>query len=41
VTAFINEHHYLLVEVLPKLFRVCPKRPDGSPLEACVDYPLR
>ena len=40
VARFINEHHYVLVEVLPKLVRICPKRPDGTPLEACYTMPL-
>lgn len=40
VRAIANEHHYVLVEVLPAFFRVCAKRPDGSPLEACVELPL-
>jgi hypothetical protein len=35
------EYHYVLVEVQRDNFRVCPKRIDGSPLEPCVDYPLR
>jgi hypothetical protein len=41
VAAFANEHHYVLVEVLGSFFRVCAKRPDGTPLESCVDVPLR
>lgn len=40
VTTFANEHHYVIVEVLPTLFRVCPRRPDGTPIEPCTDYPL-
>jgi 3',5'-cyclic AMP phosphodiesterase CpdA len=40
VAAFFNEHHYVLVELLPGLLRVCPKRPDGTPLETCVTYPV-
>ena len=39
--AFVNEHNYVMVEVLPSLFRVCPKRVDGTPIEACTQYPLR
>jgi hypothetical protein len=41
VQAFANEHHYVVVEVVPPLFRVCPKRIDGSPIEACVQLKLR
>jgi 3',5'-cyclic AMP phosphodiesterase CpdA len=41
VLAIANEHHYVLVEVLPTFFRICPKRVDGSPLEACTELPLR
>jgi hypothetical protein len=41
VQSFANEHHYVLVEVLPSFFRVCAKRPDGSALEPCVRLPLR
>ncbi|HEY7953753.1 MAG TPA: metallophosphoesterase [Polyangia bacterium] len=40
VFAFANEHHYVMVEVLPHQFRICPKRIDGTPLEPCVDLPL-
>jgi hypothetical protein len=41
VLAIANEHHYVAVEVLPTFFRVCPKRPDGTPLEPCAEYPLK
>jgi hypothetical protein len=41
VAAFVNHHTYLMVEVLPSLFRVCPKRVDGTAIEACTQYPLR
>lgn len=40
VKALWNEHHYIVVDVLPKLFRLCAKRPDGTPLEACVTHAL-
>ena len=40
VSSFVNEHHYVSIEVLPTLFRICPKRPDGSALVACVDLPI-
>jgi hypothetical protein len=29
-----------MVELLPSLFRVCPKRVDGTPIEACTQYSL-
>jgi hypothetical protein len=38
---FVNDHNYVMVELLPSLFRVCPKRVDGTPIEACIQYPLR
>jgi hypothetical protein len=41
VLSFVNEHHYVSVEVLPGFFRVCPKRPDGTPIESCTEYPLK
>jgi len=41
VAAFANEHHYVVVEVVPPLFRVCPKRLDGTPIEACAQLKLR
>jgi len=41
VLAIANDHHYVAVEVLPGFFRVCPKRSDGTPIEACADYPLK
>jgi hypothetical protein len=41
VAAFVNDHNYVMVELLPSLFRVCPKRIDGTPIEACTQYPLR
>jgi hypothetical protein len=33
-----SEYHYLLVEVYRDHARLCPKRPDGTPLEACVSF---
>lgn len=38
---FANEHHYLRLEVLPTVLRVCPRRPDGSALEECQVLRLR
>jgi predicted MPP superfamily phosphohydrolase len=40
VLAIANEHNYVVVEVLPRLLRVCAKRPDGTPIEPCVTRPL-
>ncbi len=40
VRALFNEHNYIVVDVLPKLFRLCARRSDGTPLEACVTHPL-
>ncbi|HZS41759.1 MAG TPA: metallophosphoesterase [Polyangia bacterium] len=41
VLALANEYHYLVVEVMPTFLRLCPKRLDGAPLEACTVLPLR
>ena len=41
VSIFVNDHNYVMVELLPSLFRVCPKRVDGTPIEPCTQYPLR
>ncbi len=38
VAAFSNDHHYVMLEVMPSFFRVCPKRVDGTPIEPCVTY---
>lgn len=38
---FANEHHYLRLEVLPTVLRVCPRRPDGTALEECQVLRLR
>lgn len=38
---FANEHHYLRLEVLPTVLRICPRKPDGSPLEECQVLKLR
>jgi len=40
VQALANEHHYVVVDVLPGLMRICPKRPDGSAIEPCVTRAL-
>ena len=34
--AFVNDHNYVRVEVLPGQVKVCARRIDGSPLEPCV-----
>jgi hypothetical protein len=39
--AFANEHHYVMVEVQGRAMRICPKRADGTLLEACPVVPLR
>ena len=41
VRAFVNEHHYVVIEVLRDRMRVCPKRPDGTLLEPCPTIALR
>lgn len=33
-------HHYLLVTVYKSYVKLCPKRPDRTPLEKCVKYDL-
>jgi hypothetical protein len=40
VAALAKEHHYVMVEVAEAI-TLCPRRPDGSPLEPCVTLPLR
>lgn len=41
VRAFANEHHYLVIDVMGDRMRLCPKRPDGTLIEACPILPLR
>jgi hypothetical protein len=36
VAALWHEHHYLMVELLAGSLRLCPRRLDGTPLEACT-----
>jgi len=31
-----KEHHYVMIEVFRDFARVCPKRPDKTPLEKCI-----
>jgi hypothetical protein len=40
VKTFANEHHFVMVEVQSHSLQICPKRPDGTALEACTTYPL-
>ena len=40
VAQLVNEHHYIVVEVLPGFLRLCPKLVDGTPIEPCVSRPL-
>jgi hypothetical protein len=34
-------YNYLIIEVGDHGVSLCARRPDGTPIEACVDYPLR
>ena len=36
-----TENHYVMLEVTKRHFTVCPKYPDGSPLEKCIRYKLK
>jgi hypothetical protein len=36
-----STYHYLLVTVRNRTLEMCPKRPDGTAVEACVSYRLR
>ena len=36
VAALTKAYHYVSVEVTDKETTVCPRRPDGSPVEACL-----
>lgn len=38
--AFISAYHYVVVEVYRDDVRLCAKRPDGTPLEACFRVAL-
>ena len=37
----VKEHHYIMLSVFQTHVAVCPKRPDSSPLEPCINLPLR
>jgi len=39
--AIVSEYHYVLVEVLRDEVQLCPRRPDGTAIEACVSVKLR
>jgi Calcineurin-like phosphoesterase len=39
VAVLTKAYHYLMVEVAPEGITLCPRRPDGSPVEACVHLP--
>src|SRR5690606_3948412 len=36
-----SEYHYIAVTVYPGHVEACPRRPDNTPLEPCISYPLR
>jgi len=36
----VSVHHYVVVEVYRDYFTLCAKRPDGTPVEACVRQEL-
>ncbi len=39
VAVLTNSYHYIMVEVAPDGVTLCPRHPDGSPVEACVHLP--
>jgi len=39
VAVLTNSYHYLMVEVAPAGVTLCPRHPDGSPVEPCVHLP--
>ncbi len=39
VAALTNTYHYVMVEVSPAGVTLCPRHPDGSAVEACVQLP--
>jgi predicted phosphodiesterase len=41
VAVLTNSYHYIMVEVAPDGVTLCPRHPDGSPVEACVHLPPR
>lgn len=34
-------YHYVVVEIAGRTLRLCPRLPDGSPIEPCAEMPLR
>jgi hypothetical protein len=38
--AFSSAYHYVVVEVFRDDVRLCPKKPDGTPLDACFRVDL-
>jgi hypothetical protein len=41
VRALVRTYHYVMVELAGSRLRLCPKRPDGSPVEPCVELTAR
>jgi len=41
VQVVTNTYHYLIVDVASEGITICPRHPDGSPVEACVKLPAR
>ena len=41
MATLVKTYHYVVVEVGAKTLRLCPKLPDGAPLEPCIETPLR
>jgi hypothetical protein len=41
VRVLTNSYHYIMVEVSNGGVTLCPRHPDGSPVEACVQLPQR
>ncbi|HTB58913.1 MAG TPA: metallophosphoesterase family protein [Polyangia bacterium] len=39
VAVLTNSYHYIMVEVAPDGVTLCPRHPDGSPVEPCVHLP--
>lgn len=33
-------HHYVMLTITDRQLEVCPRHPDGSPLEPCLQWPL-
>jgi hypothetical protein len=40
VLALTQVYHYIMVEVAKSGITMCPRRPDGTPVEACIHLPL-